>query len=62
MYEILESVFLTIKENMSIIRVFIQVDSEGDLPVPLDNWAVGSCAWIADEHSFRALNSERKWV
>lgn len=43
-------------------KTVILVDAESDIPEPLDKWAVGSMCMIAETHTYKVLNNERKWA
>lgn len=43
-------------------KTSILVDTESDIPVPLDSWDVGSSCLIADTQTMKFLNNEREWV
>jgi len=43
-------------------RTIIIVDTEDDIPAPLDGWDVGSMCMIADTHTYKVLNNEREWA
>lgn len=43
-------------------KTVILVDTEGDIPEPLNEWAVGSMCMIAEDHTYKVLNNEREWA
>lgn len=43
-------------------KTSILVDTESDIPAPLDSWDVGSSCLIADTQTIKFLNNEREWV
>ena len=60
---ILASEFVKIKDGMSIIRVYAQVDTSDDIPDPApDNWASGSRLKVVNEGKYLTVNNAREWV
>lgn len=62
MYKIIDSEFVKVYENMSLIRVVILCDTSTDVPEPLKNWDTGSICRIANERKTLILNNAREWV
>ena len=62
MYTILDKEHIASKDEVSYDRVHIQVDTETDIPEPDASWVVGSSCFIAEDHSFKVLNSAKEWV
>ena len=62
MYKIIDSEFVKVYENMSLIRVVILCDNSSDVPEPLKNWDTGSICRVANERKTLILNNAREWV
>ena len=62
MYTIIEQKGAAEVGSVSKLRVVILADTASDIPTVKDTWAVGSLCVIAEDHSYKILDSERKWV
>lgn len=54
-------------ENGKIMKLAsIQCDTTADLPtkaeIEAEGILIGSDVWIANEHKYRCLNSEKEWI
>lgn len=43
-------------------KTVIMVDTESDIPDPIDEWMEGSICMVADTHKYKILNGEREWA
>lgn len=62
MYTIIEQKGAAEVGSVSKLSVVILADTASDIPTVKDAWAVGSLCVIAEDHSYKILNSEREWV
>lgn len=62
MYTIIEQKGAAEVGSVSKLSVVILADTASDIPTVKDAWAVGSICMIAEDHSYKILNSEREWV
>ncbi|MDE5946348.1 MAG: hypothetical protein K2G63_03430 [Oscillospiraceae bacterium] len=62
MYEIIDTEFVRVAKNTSIVRVVILCDTSSDIPKPLSQWSVGSICRVANENKTVILNNAREWV
>ena len=61
MYEVMDSSFRGIKDNVAMYRVEIVVDTANDLPEPLSFWTAGSMAIVADTQEIKILSNKGEW-
>ena len=61
-YTLIEQRFIRYEQGLPVFIVTIQVDTAADLPDPRESWSTGSMCMIAEDHTYKVLNSEREWV
>jgi hypothetical protein len=61
-YTLIEQRFIRYEQGLPVFIVTIQVDTAADLPDPRESWSAGSMCMIAEDHTYKVLNSEREWV
>ena len=62
MYKIIDTEFIEVRNNTSMIRVAILCDTSADIPEPESSWDVGSICRVANEKKTLVLNNKREWV